>query len=61
MRRSLSAKVAVILFVVATSTVPVYAAPRSRDGAGVIERAIARLVQHIRTILEVPVIQIPGG
>jgi hypothetical protein len=65
MRRSLSVRIAMLVFVVFAATAPAFAAPR-RDASpiGGIERAISRVFKQIiksLTPLDVPVLTSPIG
>ena len=61
MHRSVSLRVAAFVLVATLST-PVFAAP-SRDDSPLagFERAVSRLVQQIKKVFDLPVLQLPPG
>jgi hypothetical protein len=59
MRRSLSVRIATLVFVLVATTAPAFAAPRQDDPIGGIERAISRVLKHIVAIFDLQEAQPP--
>ena len=54
MRRNLGLRIGTLLLVVFTTTAPAFAAPRDDSSFGRVERAIERIMMHIRQVIVHP-------